>query len=182
MLVRKTMIALFLMVLSMLVLGCDPAPHRTPLDALTEPPGKVPPPYRDTIRVLSTQDLPDANGVILLYRWQTSTAQAEDTFCLASTFVTREQSRWQAQSTGYFVGTTLSQPACNLSHSTPLRASYYQAGQHTIVYGVSNKGNHIQVTWSDGMTMIAPIEQRVFLVLRPGNWHLDHVEIVDDQL
>ena len=178
---RKTMIALFLMVLSMLVLGCDPAPHRTPLDALTEPPGKVAPPYRDTIRVLSTQDLPDANGVVLLYRWQTATTQVEDTFCLASTFVTFEQSRWQAQSTGYFIGSSLSQPACNLSHSTPLRASYYQAGQHTIVYGVGNKGNHIQVVWSDGITMIAPIDQGAFLVLRPGNWHLAQVAVVDDQ-
>lgn len=175
---------LLLLLLTLPGAGCDPAPHRTAVDALTEPPGKVHPHDRATIQVLREQVVADEHAVVLLYRWQTQAAQAADTFCLASTFVTFEGPGWRAQSTGYLLGPSLSEPACDLTRPTPLQASYYQGGPHapyTIAYGISDAGTRLRVTWSDATTSTAVIEERAFLVIRTGAWRVVQMEVLNEQ-
>jgi len=94
--------------------ACTLDPIReTPRDALTDFPGKVHPNNHDSVRILQQRTVTD--GVVLFYRWQTDAAAAAETFCAASAFVTYGASGWQAQSGGYFVGDTVSQPAADVT-------------------------------------------------------------------
>lgn len=60
----------------------------TPAEALSEAPGRVPQQYQDTLTIIQAQNV--AEGVSLLYRWQTDQARAQGTYCYAATFVTPE--------------------------------------------------------------------------------------------
>ncbi len=161
--------------------ACTLDPIReTPRDALTDFPGKVHPNNHDSVRILQQRTVTD--GVVLFYRWQTDAAAAAETFCAASAFVTYGASGWQAQSGGYFVGDTVSQPACDLDNPISLKASYYYAGQttrFTIVYGLSDMGEHVRITWSDATTHVVPLAQGAFLLTRKGISEPLRIEVLD---
>jgi len=154
--------------------------RKTPRDALTDFPGKVHPENHASVRILQQRAVTD--GVVLFYRWQTDEAVATETFCAASAFVTYGASGWQAQSGGYFVGDTVSQPACDLNNPISLKASYYYAGQtttFTVVYGLSDTGKHVRIIWSDATTHVVPLAQGAFLLTRKGVSEPLRIEVLD---
>lgn len=166
----------------LLLVACTLDPIReNPQDALTIPPGRVHPNYRDSIQILQQQTID--NGIVLLYRWQTDAAATAATFCIASAFLSYGAAGWQVESGGNFVGDTVSEPACNLAHPILLKASYYYAGQtttFTMIYGLSDSGKNVRITWSDFQTSVVPVDQGTFLVPREGEFMPQRIEVLDD--
>lgn len=156
-------------------------PRATPQDALFELPSQVNVKYKDTLQILHQQEV--ADGLVVLYRWQTDEAAAQGTYCVGSTFLTiHEHLGWQAHSSGYFVGDTVSLPRCNFAAPIDLKTIYYSGGKTipvTTVYGLSDIGSNVRVTWRDGHISNLAIEKGSFLVSREGHVKPRRVEVLD---
>jgi hypothetical protein len=174
-------VVVILLALSIGACTLDPVNH-TPEDALDEPPGKVQPQYKDSLHVLARQ--PIGEGISLLYRWEMEKSASTGTFCIAATFVSFEGAGqgWKAQSTGYLVGDRVSQPACDLGAPIGLRTSFFQGGKQstiTTVYGLTDLGDKIRISWSDGKIDTQEVQAEAFLLSRQGAVAVRHVEVID---
>jgi hypothetical protein len=65
-------------------------------------------------------------------------------------------------------------PQCQCNFTAPLgfKANFYNSGYESnrisLVYGVSDVGTHIRITWSDGHVETQPLENNTMLVVRAG--------------
>jgi hypothetical protein len=173
-------IRIFAIVLSLLFLtACRPY-HPNPYDALTEFPGYLENAStftKSSARILRQQDV--AEGIVILYRWQTPKSVERQHYCLATTFVTPEGLGWRAQSSGS-VGVVSAD--CTLSETEDFVAAYTLGGNSTklsTAYGISKLGDRVRVEWADGVTMTAPVENNSFLLARPDTIHISRIEVLN---
>jgi hypothetical protein len=156
--------------------------HPTPEHALTQLPGEVLPENADSVRILRQQNVADHLAVV--YRWQTERAEAQGTYCVASAFITREGQGWRAQSSRGFVGDRAMLPKCDFAAPLGLKANFYNSGYDgnsiSLVYGVSDVGTHVRITWADGHVETQPLENNAVLFVRADLVEPTLVEALND--
>lgn len=167
----------------LLLAACSLRPfHPTPVDALTEPPGMLAGSLNDasSLQILQRQEV--AGGVVLLYRWQRTDRSSTNTFCVAATFVTPAGRGWRAQSSGYFGEEPGGRASCTFTTRSGFAASYLVGGNITdltAAYGVSARGTHVRITWSDGVVSQIPLHNTSFLAARPETLQVERIELLD---
>jgi len=164
--------------------------HPTPLDALTEFPGKLTHADRyveESVEVLQEQEV--AGGLVLLYRWQSPKSQETDTYCLATTFVTPEGKGWRAQASGFHTIRPKELPSswepplfgCEIAADTFV-AGYTVGGNITSLTtasGLSHRGDAVHIVWSDGQIDVVPLKDGSFLLARPETLEVRRIELLD---
>lgn len=169
-----------ILVVLLLTSACRPY-HRTSLEALTEFPGyleKADAFTMSSVQVLQQQKT--ADGLVLLYRWQTSESVKNKTFCLATTFVTSEGNGWRAQSSGSVGRSDSGQ--CSIPETHGFVAAYTVGGNITdltTAYGISDRGNAVRIEWSDGLVVTAPLQSSAFLAIRPAILQVRLIGLLD---
>lgn len=166
----------------LLVAACSRPFHATPADALTEFPGMLAGSLNNhsSLHILQHQDV--AKGMVLLYRWQRTDRSSTNTFCVAATFVTPEGRGWRAQSSSYFGEEPSGRARCTFTTRSGFEVSYLPSGNITdltAAYGLSNRGSHVRITWSDGVVSQVPLQNRSFLAARPEKLQVERVELLD---
>lgn len=164
--------------------------HPTPLDALTEFPGKLTHSDRyieESVEVLQEQEV--AGGLVLLYRWQSAKSQETDTYSLATSFVTPEGKGWRAQASGFHTIRSRELPSswepplfgCEILADTFV-AGYTVGGNITSLTtasGLSHRGDIVGIIWSDGQIDVMPLKAGSFLLARPETLKVQRIELVD---
>jgi hypothetical protein len=141
--------------------------HATPLDALTEFPGHWPT-DRAFASVLQQQRV--AEGVVMLYKHPDYSTERMSDHCLSVTFVTPEDRGWRAQSSGSM---------CGLSDTIDFGVAYTSGGNVTAltsVYGFSQRGHTVRMTWSNGQVDTTPVRDGSFLLASPETLRLRRVD------
>jgi len=156
--------------------------HPTPVDALTEIPGMVVGSLNDASSIQILQQQAVAEGMVLLYRWQRTDMRNTNAFCFAATFVTPEGRGWRAQSSGYFSEVPSGHTRCTFTTRSEFEAGYYVGGNITdltTAYGLSSRGSHVRITWSDGVVSRVPLQNNSFLTARPEILQVERIELLD---
>ncbi len=172
----RSMLAYVYLAVTVLLSGCQTLPA-TPQEALNRLPEYIPTPtgYRpETTRVLETFEA--AGGTIIVYAWQADEVGGGQ--CrLAAAYVTPDGLGWRPQST-----LSLAEPLgadCQPDALTTGTLSGSEVSALTAVFGASDRGVAVRLTWPDGQTQVVPLTNGVFVQARPEVFTTWELELLD---
>ncbi len=162
---------------ALLLSGCQALPA-TPEEALSRLPDFVSTPegYRpETATIATTVDA--AGGKVIVYKWSTSDT-GKDTCRLAAAYVAPDTLGWRPQST-----TSLAQPLDTACEAESLIAGSLNGSETsalTAIYGASNHGVAVRLTWPDGQVQVVALRNGVFVQARPEVFSDCSLELLDE--
>jgi hypothetical protein len=167
---KKILLLLFFM----LTISCQPY-QETIVNALTAFPGYLNDANKHSYQLLAETSIGD--GKVILYAYQSTIPGSEGDTCIATTFVTQKESRgWRSHSA--------SQLGCrsDFLQTTEFAATATVGGNITelaVAYGVSSSEGDVRVSWNDGGQEMTPVENNVFIVVRPSSVLATKIELLD---